>query len=252
MDLKLKNKFTERWNKYFGNRELPITFYYSNDVYDAKIIPEKNESRSCLICELAKVRKGESVAYSEETILCRGAKRYTGYKTELFENFRYFLSCGIPGKLEGERYKQNPEIADNFQAGLVSLPTEKKYLIFKRWDKLTEKDEPVAVIFYATPDILSGLFTLANFDSSETNNVITPFAAGCGSIIHYPTLENLKENPKCILGMFDPSARPCVEEEILTFSIPIKRFEKIAGFIDESFLITETWNVLSKRIKKLD
>ncbi len=29
-------------------------------------------------------------------------------------DFEYFLSCGIPGKLEGERYKKSPEMVKEY------------------------------------------------------------------------------------------------------------------------------------------
>jgi hypothetical protein len=50
-------------------------------------------------------------------------------------------------------------------------------------------DDPEVVIFFAQPDVLSGLFTLANYDEADPNGVFAPFAAGCGSIVHYPYLE---------------------------------------------------------------
>jgi hypothetical protein len=50
--------------------------------------------------------------------------------------------------------------------------------------------------------------------------------------------------------MFDPSARPCVPENVLTFAVPMKRFEKMTGYMEESFLITDTWSILRKRILK--
>lgn len=33
-------------------------------------------------------------------------------------NFEYFLSCGIPGKLEGERYKKTPELVRSWRRSL--------------------------------------------------------------------------------------------------------------------------------------
>jgi hypothetical protein len=50
--------------------------------------------------------------------------------------------------------------------------------------------------------------------------------------------------------MFDPSARPCVGEEILTFAVPMKRFERMIGYMEDSFLITETWTAVRNRIAK--
>jgi hypothetical protein len=124
-----------------------------------------------------------------------------------------------------------------------------KYIVFKRWDKLEGIDDPDVVIFFATPDILSGLFTLANFDQSEPNSTFTPFGAGCGSIVYYPYLEKDKERPRAIIGMFDPSARPCVPEDVLTFSVPMVKFRKMISYMDESFLITNSWKKVQKRLK---
>ncbi|MDZ7635720.1 MAG: DUF169 domain-containing protein [Bacteroidales bacterium] len=91
---------------------------------------------------------------------------------------------------------------------------------------MNEPDEPDVVLFFATPDVLSGLFTLANFDQAEPNGTYTPFGSGCGSIIHYPYLESISEKQRAVIGMFDPSARKCVPENVLTFAVPMKRFEK--------------------------
>lgn len=96
--------------------------------------------------------------------------------------------------------------------------------------------------------LLSGLFTLANFDQADPYGVIAPFSSGCGSIIYYPRLENKSQNPKAILGMFDPSARPCVPPYYLTFAIPLKKFEKMTMHMEECFLITPTWDKIKKRL----
>jgi hypothetical protein len=48
--------------------------------------------------------------------------------------------------------------------------------------------------------------------------------------------------------MFDPSARPCVPENVITFAIPVKRFERMIGYMEETFLITGTWETVRKRI----
>jgi Uncharacterised ArCR, COG2043 len=104
------------------------------------------------------------------------------------------------------------------------------------------------VIFFAKPDVLSGLFTLANFDQSEPNGTFCPFGSGCGSIIHSPYFETLSERPRAVIGMFDPSARTCVPENVLTFAVPARRFETMIGYMKETFLITDTWTSVRKRI----
>jgi uncharacterized protein (DUF169 family) len=248
MDLQLKNKFLEKWRKYFGNSPLPITFFYSDKEFaDAKkVIPKKGWS--CIIAELAKVRNGESLSYNAVAVICGGGKRYLGFSKGMRPDFEFFLSCGIPDKMEGERYKQTPEIVLETQKHLNIPDAYGKNIVFKRWDMLTEDDDPEVVIFFAKPDVLSGLFTLANFDTVEPNSVFTPFSSGCGSIIHYPYLEIEKSQPKAVIGMFDVSARPFVQKNTLTFALPMKRFEQLIENMDESFLITHSWEIVKKRI----
>lgn len=247
MDLNLKEDFLTKWKKYFGETELPVVFYYSKNRGNVPMF-EPPAGRSCLICELAKIRKGESMAYNESNVSCGGARRYLGYAKQIRPNFEYFLSYGIPGEVEGERYLRNPETVQKFLTEIKTIPADDQYIIFKRWDYLEEKDEPVAAIFFSKPDVLSGLFTLCNYDQEDGLGVITPFSSGCGSIINRAYFEEEKENPKAILGMFDPSARPCVPKDTLTMSIPMKKLKRIIGFMDESFLITDSWDKVRRRI----
>ena len=74
--------------------------------------------------------------------------------------------------------------------------------------------------------------------------------AGCSSIIYYPWLEQQKENPKVVLGMFDPSARPCVPVDVLTMAFPMKRFLKVMDYMEETFLGTKTWETVKKKIER--
>jgi uncharacterized protein (DUF169 family) len=246
MKIELKNQFLELWKKYFGDAELPITFYYSTGDGGAERA-EKPKGRSCLICELARVRNGRPMFYNIESLACMGARRYLGYSEKMRPGFEYFLSCGND-QMEGERYIRTPEIVREFMKNQQTLPIEGKNIVFKRWDNLTLNDDPDVVIFFARPDVLSGLFTLANFDQTDPNGTITPFGAGCGTIIHHPYLESQSDRQRAVIGMFDPSARPCVPEDTLTFAVPMKRFEKMIGYMEESFLITDTWTTVKKRI----
>jgi hypothetical protein len=125
-----------------------------------------------------------------------------------------------------------------------------RFIIFKRWDMFEASDEPAVVIFFAKPDVLAGLFTLANYDEVEQNGVITPFGAGCSSIVMYPYLEKDAGRPRAVLGMFDVSARPFVPQEVLTFAVPMNKFERMIDNMDESFLITPSWDKVKKRISR--
>ncbi|MFA6449817.1 MAG: DUF169 domain-containing protein [bacterium] len=251
MDIALKNTFIELWKKHFGETELPIAFYYSDAPGNVEII-KPSRGWSCLISELNKVRNGRSLCFGPDSIGCFGGKRFLGFAPEIMPNFEYFLSFGIPDKLEGERYKKSPELVKKFMEHQGRFEAPGKYIIFKRWDALEEFDNPEVVIFYARPDVLSGLFTLASYDEDEPSAIFAPFSAGCGTIVQHPFNEKDKSKQKCILGMFDVSARPCVKHDILTFSAPIKKFASMVGNMDESFLITPAWEKVRKRIAKAE
>jgi hypothetical protein len=78
------------------------------------------------------------------------------------------------------------------------------------------------------------------------------WAKDASSIILYPLLEGQKQKdePKVVLGMFDPSARPCVPLDVLTMAFPMKKFEKAVGYMEESFLATKEWARVEKKIER--
>jgi len=246
----LKERFIELWREYFPAAELPICFYYADEPGTAEPVAAPAGHR-CLVADLARVRKGQPVSFDVDAIGCFGGKRYLGFATELMPNFEYFLSYGIPGKLEGERYKESPELVKEFVHRAPAFEAPAPYIVFKRWDALEEADEPDVVVFFAQADVLSGLFTLANFDETEPDAVFCPFAAGCGSIVQYPYLEGASARPRAVLGMFDVSARPCVPLDVLSFAVPMVKFERMVANMKESFLITKSWDKVKRRIQQL-
>ncbi len=249
MQIELQKEFLEKWEKYFSGADLPFVFFYSDEEKYAEHAVKK-KGWTCMIAQLNPVRKGKTVTFTQDNIGCMGGVRASGYPTEYSENFRYFLSCGIEGKSEGLRLKKTPELVDEYMKTSPESKSEGKYIIFKRWDKLEDGEDPRVVIFYATPDILSGLFNLAGFNSADRFCVIAPFTSGCGSIINYPLLEGKREGPRSVIGMFDTSARPYVDENVLSFALPMGAFGKMVSEMDESFLITKDWERIGKRASK--
>jgi uncharacterized protein (DUF169 family) len=249
MDTTLRDCFITLWNKYFPGAELPLALEFRDGLGIAKKVPPPDGWR-CLICQIGRARNGTPLVFDVRSITCRGGLMYTGYSCERPPEFRHFLSSGKPGVVEGERYKRTPEIVDTWQKNLIPLPTQGKDLFVTRWDQLAEEDNPDVVIFFARPEVTSGLFTLANFEQGDPNGVICPMGSGCGSIIYYPWLEQQKEDPRVVLGMFDPSARPCVPLDIQTMAFPMKKFVRVIGSMEESFLITKTWETVKKKIER--
>ena len=247
MDLAVQGQFVERWHKYFNGSELPICFYYTDDEGRADMVKPAT-GRQCFVGALAKVRKGQSLCFDVDAIGCFGGKRYVGFTERYMPRFEYFLSCGIPGRLEGERYKKTPEMVKEMMKYMPEFKAPAQFIVFKRWDMLEESDDPAVVIFFAKADVLSGVYTLANYDEVEQNGVITPFGAGCSTIVMYPYLEKDADRPRAVLGMFDVSARPFVPKEDLTLAVPMNKFVRMIENMDESFLITTSWDKVRKRI----
>lgn len=87
-------------------------------------------------------------------------------------------------------------------------------------------------------------------DVGEPNGVFAPFSAGCGSIVQYPYLEKDSDCPRGVLGMFDVSARPFIPKDVLSFSVPMTKFARMIENMEESFLITGSWEKIRRRMKR--
>jgi hypothetical protein len=97
MDKVLKMQFTELWSRFFPGAEWPLVFYYA-DQAEPKTLPKTPKGHRCMVCDLARARKGHTLTFNLQNIGCNGGKRYTGFTEELMPDFEYFLSCGIPVK----------------------------------------------------------------------------------------------------------------------------------------------------------
>ena len=249
MNTQFQQEFQSKWEKYFPGAELPVAYFYTDEVSAQDRADSQDEAR-CVVASFQRVRQGHTFVYGEDSPGCKGWRRYTGFSQALRPQFEFFLSCGIPGQIEGERVKKSPDLVDSYLKSHPAFQAPGHFLIFKRWDKLAADDQPFAVIFFASADVLSGLFALANYDRSDPNGVISPAGSGCSTLVNYPYWEAQSEQPRCVLGMFDVTARPQVSATLLTFTIPIKRFEQMVANMDESFLITGAWERVRTRIQQ--
>ena len=247
MDMKMKDKFLTLWERYFNDAALPITFYYTDEVGHAKAVEPGSVPR-CVVGALSRVRRGSALCFDADSIGCPGGKRYLGFAEGIAPDFEYFLSYGIPGRVRGERYCKSPEIVTEIMKNSPTFKAPGRFIIFKRWDKLEESDKPEVVIFFAKSDVLSGLFTLGRFDEVDREAIITPFGSGCSTIVQYPYLEGKSDRSRGIIGMFDPSARPFIPKNVVTFSVPMGKFVGMVNNMEESFLITDSWQRIQKRI----
>lgn len=248
------NLFSEEsWKQFqetLGLKESPLGIYYTNNKPEG--VTPKEGIQGCMISLLQNARKkGKAVYFDKSHFGCPGGAYYMGFLETPRPDIEYFLSCGIPGQVEGERYIKTPELAREYFGKMKPRPAPATYCVFKPIEQfLQDVVKPEVVVFFAPPDILSGLFTLTNYTLERTDAVFTPFGSGCGTILTYPLKEAEKDQPRAVLGMFDVSARPIVEKDVITLAMPYSVFLKILENVSGSFLQTESWKKVLQRIQK--
>lgn len=131
MDIMFKEDFILLWKRFFGQVELPITFYYTNEEGHAEHV-KPGTFRECIFPALSLVRKGRALCFNAESIGCSGGQKCLGFRETSEPDDKYFLSYGIPRKIKGERYMKTPEIADEAIKLMPSFKAPARFIVFKR------------------------------------------------------------------------------------------------------------------------
>ena len=149
MNIKLKERFAKDWNRYFPGAELPIGFF-CRDSAEPKTLAKPSQGHRCIFADLVKVRRGKTVCFDVDAVGCSGGKRYLGFTGKARPDLPHFLSCGIPGKLDGERYKKSPALVKELMKIQKPFKAPGQHIIFTRWDNLAEDDNPL--LTYSPPE----------------------------------------------------------------------------------------------------
>lgn len=222
----------------FGDKvQLPVAFCFSDTP-----LSEPKEGLRCIMGAFPKVRKGSPVTLADKFLTCGGGMLYLGTGT-LTERIPQFVS-------NTEKYQQTPEMVREYVENLHITPATKPYLNLQRIDALEDWDDIEGLIFFSTPDVLSGLCSWAFFDDNSESAVVTRFASGCASLITMAVTENHKEDGhSCFIGGLDPSARAMMQAGELAFVIPACRLHSmLSTFRDCCLFGTEGWGRIRKRI----
>lgn len=132
----------------------------------------------------------------------------------------------------------------------LAMPrTAEKFLNFIRIEQAESFDCTEGILFFATPDMLSGLCGWAYFDSNEPDAVVAQFGSGCSTVVSMTVVENARQGHRCFIGCLDPSVRPYLGENELTLAIPLSRFKKMTETMRGCFLFgSHAWEKVKNRM----
>lgn len=231
------SEFVKLYTEYFGDAApLPIAVIYS----DAPM-GELRDIKGCMFKQFHRAYNGEAVTFDSGNLACGGGKLYSGF-TRPPEGVFKFVSLY-------EKYKASPEIARGSIELIMPEISDKAYLNLLRVDRLEKFDDMEGLIFFANPDVMSGLFVWANYDTTDINSVQSPFGSGCSATISSIVNENRRGGKHCFIGLFDVSARPYFRPDIMSFSIPKSRFVEMCGTLSECCVSgAPAWLKVRKRI----
>jgi hypothetical protein len=97
---------------------------------------------------------------------------------------------------------------------------------------------------------MAGLCTLATFVTGDFEIVVSPFDAGCSHIATWPLRYLAQGKTKAVLRAWDASDRKFLKTDEMTFSIPYETYTLFLERWEDSFLRTDTWSGVKKKIAR--
>ncbi len=229
----------------------------------------------CVMFMFSAATRGRTVVFDRESFGCQGGGVGLGFGNQYqsfpggIPGFCRFLANGneadpagraigegmraagaredfVDHFLHGEKYKKSPELVEKFVHALPMADVPTKYVAMKPLSEVDpEKDAPVSVSFLVNPDQLSALVILANYDRQGLENVAVPYVAACQVVGIMSYREARSDNPRCLIGLTDISARNYLKgqkaSDKMTFTVPFRRLGEMEANVAGSFLEGKTW-----------
>jgi len=206
---------------------------------------------SCVIGNIWRARKKKGVAvFERERFGCLGGAFYLGFLKPQLDFIAHYISSGIPGTVEGEHYLESPQVSHDFFQTIDPRPAPARFCVFKPLGQFQGNEKPELIIFFARPEVISGLHQLVTFVTNDVEAVMSPFGAGCSNIVTWPLHYLAQGQFKAVLGGWDPSARKYFKTDEITLTVPYEMYLRMASRWTESFLTTGTWKTVQKKIAR--
>ncbi|MDR1660324.1 MAG: DUF169 domain-containing protein [Desulfovibrio sp.] len=260
---------TRRLLELLGHDEMPFGVFYSDEKPDGygpepgEIFSREREAAgnidwqrafgnfSCILGNIWLARKKKKAAWiSHEECGCMGGGFYSGVYGPYLDMNVFYVSTGVPGTpIEGEYYMPSPESMTAFMEDCAPPPADGKYCVLKPLDQFTD-EQPKVVAFFARPEVLTGLHSLAVYTVGHHNAVISPFGASCTCLVAWPLVYERRGVERAVIGGFDPSARKFMKTDELSFAAPLALYRRMLDRMETSALTRRTWEGVRKKVMK--
>jgi len=263
---------TQRFLEHLGLGEEPFGVYYADTLPDNAIGPKTGvpisreledqgqldmqevfKTFSCVMAHIRLARKKKSAAFmSREEYGCIGGAYYCSMMKPHLRFIEHYVTTGFSGTpLHGERYMPTPETMQGFLTRVDPRKAPAKYCIFKPLSTFADGEEPEFVVFFARPEVLSGLFTHTVFTTGDMDCVASPFGAGCTNMVSWPLFYQAQGVEKAVIGGFDPSVRKYMKGDELTFTVSWSLYQKMLQTLPESmFNVDGAWKEVRKKVTR--
>ncbi len=207
---------------------------------------------SCVLSKLWLARMKNTAAYFDAGRYgCPGGSFYLGFYEPHLDVMPYFISTGIPGSPHhGERYLSSPDVARRYFREIHPRHAPARFCVFKPLSQFSTSERPELVTFFARGEVLVGLCNLAAFVTDDWEIVAAPLGSGCSFMVTWPLHYLAQGKARAVLGCGDPSDRPHMKPDEIPFTIPYLLYEAFLAKWRDSFLGTDTWNMVKKKIAK--
>jgi len=206
---------------------------------------------SCVMGNIWRARrKGTAAYFSAERFGCPGGAFWLGFLKPQTDTITHYVSSGIPGRMPGELYCESADALRRIFDDIDPRPAPKRYCVVKPLSRFAGAETPELVAFFVRPESLCGLHQLAAFVTNDPEAIASPWGAACGNLVVWPLKYKIQGKPKAVLGGWDPSARKFFKTDELSLSMPFEMFTAMLERFEASFLKTDTWQTVKKKIDR--
>lgn len=186
------------------------------------------------------VRRGADEDFHSPHHGCPGLQSHLGFNEKYPPWMANFLTDGKNGAPLGEGLKASPNLAREYLDHIV-YPQPSTDTVLMGPLRLDHWGEVRTITFFADPDRLSALMTLATLWTSESETIQTPFSSGCGLL--WEVFGHHKQD-RAVIGCTDIAMRRYIPRDLLCLTVTPARFEQMADFPDDAFLMQSWWQEL--------